>query len=64
MLPLYENPPIPPLPKGGKEGISCFVVPASGMVVSSDAFAKSPVIPHLKRQNFPSPFDGGGLGRG
>ena len=30
---LYENPPIPPLPKGGKGGFSCFVVPAPVMGV-------------------------------
>jgi O-antigen biosynthesis protein WbqP len=30
---LYENPPITPLPKGGKGGFSCFVVPDTGMGV-------------------------------
>jgi len=28
---LYENPPVSPLPKGGKGGFSCFVVAASHM---------------------------------
>ena len=30
---LYENPPIPPLSKGGKGGFSCFVVSMLGMGV-------------------------------
>jgi hypothetical protein len=34
-----ENPPIPPLPKGGEGGFSCFVEPALGMgVISVEIF--------------------------
>jgi hypothetical protein len=30
---IYENPPIPPLPKGGKGGFSCFVEPVWAWVL-------------------------------